>query len=546
MTDSNMLSTMLNMVAPHIRSTLDSLLGTLDLMERSLIDAGHLKLLANAEHSVRYFEGMLGVAVGLDECLRNTMSEHMQVTSLEACIAKLEEQTGQDLERKGVNLVTTIEPGIDDELCNTLYVDEEKLVQALSLILAHACVYTRRAQVSINISAVPEGGLSIVIRDNGLGMTDMELFRLFSLEGRSDDALNGFACNDPVLDMGALLAKLTIQYMQGQLVVDSQLGLGTTWAITLPSRPAEFRDMQNDSKHAPQEHATRHTRSAPQQRAGGAVPALLLVDDSPSNRLVLKAELEFLGYTVVEACDGLEALVEVRANDIAAVLMDLAMPKMDGITAARAIRAVRGPMSNMPLIALTAHTGHADEQACLDAGFDAFLSKPIDRLALKETLLTLLSPPVDVLNEHETLAVDTQHLLQLAQVIGDIELETLLRQFALELIQRMAVINQADLESMIEVRHNLFVLVQSAGNFGFSTLARNALSLREQITRSNWLRQTEYGRKADLGRSGLPPDFCFKDLLSADYRDLQIEVDRAIEFLHSRDTSFAHLGTSGL
>lgn len=121
------------------------------------------------------------------------------------------------------------------------------------------------------------------------------------------------------------------------------------------------------------------------QRRGGR---LLVVDDSPVERAVTASALEKAGFKVVAASDGREAVEIVRDSPLPfdMVVMDVSMPGVDGLTAARAIRALPGPRRHIPIIALTANTAPEDRAACLAAGMNAHAAKPLRLPALLDAM----------------------------------------------------------------------------------------------------------------------------------------------------------------
>jgi CheY-like chemotaxis protein len=122
----------------------------------------------------------------------------------------------------------------------------------------------------------------------------------------------------------------------------------------------------------------------PQASATSPVNAakILLVEDHPINQKVAMTLLKRLGYVVDLAVNGEEAVQAVASNSYALVLMDMQMPVMDGLQATRAIRASGGPNAGVPVIALTANAMQADQNACMEAGMNDFLSKPFTKAAL--------------------------------------------------------------------------------------------------------------------------------------------------------------------
>ena len=118
---------------------------------------------------------------------------------------------------------------------------------------------------------------------------------------------------------------------------------------------------------------------------------MLVVDDNDVNRLVATGLLASMGYEAVEANDGIAAVEAVTAatpGELAAVLMDVHMPRMDGFDATRALRELEadGGRPRMPILALTATAAPSERAACLAAGMDDFLTKPLGREELRTAL----------------------------------------------------------------------------------------------------------------------------------------------------------------
>ena len=105
---------------------------------------------------------------------------------------------------------------------------------------------------------------------------------------------------------------------------------------------------------------------------------VLLVDDYEDSRLMLRRLLEMNGYDVREAANGKEAVEMARHNCPDLILMDLNMPEMDGLSAAKQIRECKGLCERVPIVAITAHEVYGMKEAAIEAGFDAYVTKPID------------------------------------------------------------------------------------------------------------------------------------------------------------------------
>jgi CheY-like chemotaxis protein len=116
--------------------------------------------------------------------------------------------------------------------------------------------------------------------------------------------------------------------------------------------------------------------------------SLLVVEDNLINQMVIKKTLEKLGYQVMVANNGQQGVEMLLAHDFQGVLMDVQMPVMDGITATKKLRSEHG--IKVPIIALTANAQETVEQACMDAGMNMFLTKPVSRQKLEASLNQVL------------------------------------------------------------------------------------------------------------------------------------------------------------
>lgn len=140
-----------------------------------------------------------------------------------------------------------------------------------------------------------------------------------------------------------------------------------------------FRDSRVVATNTPEVQAA---PPAPQAASASRKRRILLVEDTELNRLVTLAMLGTGNYTVDSAASGLEALDALKDVHYDLVLMDVSMPNMDGFEATRAIRAMDGPMSRVPIVAMTAHAMVGDRERCLASGMDDYLPKPVSRADL--------------------------------------------------------------------------------------------------------------------------------------------------------------------
>jgi len=154
--------------------------------------------------------------------------------------------------------------------------------------------------------------------------------------------------------------------MGGTIAVETEVGAGSTFRISVELQRGQSSQIIGAE-----------SRFEPDRSMEGGL-RILVAEDNEINQLVICAMLAQLGHSSDLARDGHEVLAKVQAAAYDLVLMDIQMPNLDGLAAARAIRALDGPTSQIPIIALTANTMVEDRQTYLEAGMDDHVAKPID------------------------------------------------------------------------------------------------------------------------------------------------------------------------
>ena len=478
-------SQLLNMLAPEIRSSLGELQGTLQLVAHDLAAEQGLdsvaqrrrELVNNASERVSEFTNMLSIVTKLDALSQGDLKQQPERIDLLRLFDRLAHRMNGQCSDAQVHLDVRFESADRDRL-RDLYVDAANLAQLLGYILRFAWVTTQQKRVSIEVSLTSDD-LKLVVADNGAIMSDRELKQLFSLEPWSNESTHRLSFDDPTLRLGLSVSRAMAKEMTGSCDVSSDSTQGVVWTLVLPfPRPTNFPTAtptvdtldQADSVTVP---------FGPRPKYNWSTKTLLLVDDSQSNRLVTRALLEDLGHEVTEAANGYEALVRIRtdpAGPFDAVILDLAMPEMDGISAAKAIRELPSIADSLRLIAHTGHSSEAEQQACREAGFDDFLSKPVDKDLLTICLQRTLGVGV---SEGPLVQVNAAVLDDLQNVIGVDAMIRLLGQFMVELDERMQVVTSLELSTLDDVHHNLHMMRYSAEHFGFEYLAQCARRLSQ-------------------------------------------------------------------
>ena len=204
--------------------------------------------------------------------------------------------------------------------------------------------------------------LEFICEDNGVGMSETfqrHMFEAFAQENSDRGSLSGG------VGMGLAVVKKLVDERGGTIQVDSARGQGTRFCVVLPMMPSEAEP----------------EAALPDAAASIAGRRLLVAEDNELNREIAVYLLQEAGAMVDQAADGKEAVEMFTASapgTYDAVLMDVMMPELDGLSATRAIRGMDRPDARLPIIAMTANLFDEDVAACLAAGMDAHIPKPLE------------------------------------------------------------------------------------------------------------------------------------------------------------------------
>jgi hypothetical protein len=262
--------------------------------------------------------------------------------------------------------------------------DPIRVRQVLLNLVSNALKFAPGGTVTVAASAGGEGRLAIAVRDTGIGMDEAQRARLFQPFTQGDaSTTRRFGGTG----LGLAITARLLEAMDGTIAVASAPGCGSTFTVRLPlvSEPAA------EDAAAP---AVSPVSPSPPRSQPGAVPSrrrVLVAEDSEVNRQVVQAMLQHLGTAVECVENGVEAVEATARAAYDLVLLDIYMPVLDGLAAARAIRAreAAGGGRRLRLMALTANAFAADREACEAAGMDGFLAKPITLDTLRAVLKTL-------------------------------------------------------------------------------------------------------------------------------------------------------------
>ena len=315
-------------------------------------------------------------------------------------ISKMEQGGHNSLNYKPINLDECINEivGLFSETCKQehknlqyqcnikdadVYCDDFRLKQILNNLLSNAIKYSlENANINVSLNQIEQnsqiGKYQIIVEDNGIGMTKEFLDVIF--EPFAQETMFR-PTNVTGTGLGMSIVKGIVQQMSGEIAVESEVGKGSKFTVTLPLQ------IIND---IPKIKSEKVTSTEDYDLKGKNI---LLVEDNAINMEIAKEMLEMFGANVVEAWNGLEAVEkfsQAQINEFDLILMDMQMPKMDGCTATKEIRNMdRKDAKSIIIIALTANAFAEDIAATSAAGMNGHISKPIDFKQLLSTISKL-------------------------------------------------------------------------------------------------------------------------------------------------------------
>lgn len=374
-------------MAHELRTPLNAILGFTQLLERnkdrSSEDRESLRIILNSgEHLLNLINDVLSISK--IEAGRVTLNE--QVFNLQHTLHSLEEMFRI---RTRASLTLEFEPA--PELPETVRGDEGKLRQVLINLLGNAVKFTQRGRITLRASW-SESVARFEVEDTGPGIPETDQDAIFESFKQSDSGLR----SGQGTGLGLSISRAFVRLMGGEIKVRSEMGRGTTFSFAIPLPAAEGR------------------RYPESRRVIGLEPdqgtfRILVADDREETRLLMTRMLEPLGFQVMGASDGAEALWIWRTWAPHLIWMDLRMPRMDGYEATRRIRSAEGSANPVPaepncgrprcaIIALTASTFEHDQSAVRAAGCDGFVTKPFQL----ETILDQLVRNLGIRFQHDS------------------------------------------------------------------------------------------------------------------------------------------------
>ena len=358
---------LLAIMSHEMRTPLNGILGTLDLLDSTELDARQRHFVevmgTSGQMLLRHVNDVLDVS--------RMDADKTEPTSVGFSLSELVHSVAESLRGPASARGNTVKVTMLGDVPPFVSGDRGRIEQVLVNLVGNAIKFTENGTVTIETEPMPDSDeVEIRVIDTGVGIAETDLVRIF------DDFVTldaSFARSSEGTGLGLGITRRLVDILKGEIGVESELGEGSVFWVRMPLPAVRGQVSEQGAPRATKQPDARGRK-------------VLLVEDNEINRLVAREMLRAIGCIVEEATDGIEGVEHAEQKRFDLVLMDISMPRLDGVSAARQIRDGSGPNRRTPIVALTAHTLPEDIQQFRDAGFSDVLIKPLSRGQVADVL----------------------------------------------------------------------------------------------------------------------------------------------------------------
>ncbi len=368
----------------EIRTPMNGIIGMTYLMKQTDLSDKQRRFLEKIESSSTLLLGIINDILDFSKIEAGKLNIVAEASSLRECIQTVYQLLEDRAREKELDFYLELE--FEQ---NSVIMDALRLSQVLTNLLSNAIKFTSKGYVVLHVSQ-NDTRYRFEVRDSGIGLSEAQQAVLFQSFTQADDSTTRKFGGT---GLGLAISKQLVEMMGGTIALESTPNVGSTFSFEL-ELPKAKEVITRQTLHADSTALLNRLKSLSQS------VHLLLVEDNAMNREVFHSIVEPMGFEIVDACNGKEALEAFeKRRDFSMILMDLQMPVMDGYEATRRIRIMD---AEIPIVALSASALEEDVKRSMHSGVNAHLNKPVVVEALYATLLRYLDPEGVIVSEPET------------------------------------------------------------------------------------------------------------------------------------------------
>ncbi len=385
-------------VSHELRTPMNGVLGLTEVLLMSELEGEAKEYARLIKESALSLLKIINQILDFSRIEANMLELHEGRFNLSGIFGRIIKKYRQPAEDKGLTLKSVVRLGVSDLLRG----DSKRLEQVLDNLVGNAVKFTEQGGVTLEVMPLGSGGespstvenghvrLLFKVTDTGIGIPEGKEDEIFSSFTQAEHYLTR---RSEGLGLGLAAARKLVSLLGGRLWLERPEGGGSSFCFT-----TRFMTFEDEGRPGPAtEAAGGKTEVTSANELGVSGLKILVAEDDLVCRKFTVRSLEKAGFVPLAVEDGGKALEALEREHFDLVLMDVQMPVLNGLDATRAIRESNSKAMNrdVPIVALTAHAMWGDEQRCLDAGMNGYLTKPVEAVTVINVIKEILNPGSD-------------------------------------------------------------------------------------------------------------------------------------------------------